>query len=534
MTLEHVPRRSHEELQLVAMREILRATAAALPVEEILSVIANMAVIAFDATTCWCMVAAGNYLRTVVARGELAAHLADRACEIGTQSSCVGTASERAVVCRPQEIDPADPVIGVLAGRGEPVALVPMRSAGGVLGLLGAAVPPRSARDISFLVTLAEQAATVLESARLREEAHTWRRRLDAVFQRMAEAVLVHDREGRLVFMNPSAGDLLRDKDVHPGDALADVTRKAGLRGVHGHPLRPEVTGAARALRGERVENWEQLLPMAGGTMRHLLTSAVPILADGRVQGAVVVWRDITYIKNLETMRAEFLAMVSHEIRTPLTSILGYAQLLQRDLVRGRPLKDPEKCLAAIVDQTKRVAALTEELLEASRAEAGRFSLEKRETQLADVIHKVVRDSASLAPDHHFQVVMAPAAPVVAVDPDRIEQVLRNLVGNAVKFSSPGTEVSVRLAVESDRVVVSVADQGLGIAAEDIPTLFVPFHRVADARGWDAKGAGLGLYISRGIVEAHGGEMWVQSEVGRGSTFFFSLPLQQREVRIDQ
>ena len=106
---------------------------------------------------------------------------------------------------------------------------------------------------------------------------------------------------------------------------------------------------------------------------------------------------------------------------------------------------------------------------------------------------------------------------------------LRNLIGNAVKFSAPDTEVTVRLQIDGERVAVSVADQGIGIGTDEIPALFLPFHRAAGVRGWDAQGAGLGLYVARGIVEAHGGEMWVRSAPGRGSTFSFSLPLTRTE-----
>ena len=531
MIQERVVRRSREELQLLAVHEILRATAAALPLEEILSVIANMTIIAFDASTSWFMLNEDGRLHTAVARGELAEALQGKACTIGPGSICSYATAGRPTILQPREVDPADPVAGVFAGEREPVVLVPLKVDGRLLGLLGSVVPPEVSRDISFLVTMAEQASAAIESAWLREETRTWRQRLDAVFERMAEPVLVFDREGRLALMNASAEELLGGRQVRIGDTVADLVRKAGLTDNRGRPLLPEKTAVAHALRGERVENLEEDLPVPGSPTRHVLASAAPLGEAGHLEGAVVVWRDITYIKELERMRAEFLSMVSHELRSPLTSILGYAQLVQRDLEAGRQPRDLQKRLEVIVEQSKRVNSLVEDLLDASRAEAGRLALKLQWVDLPDLIGKKVGESMLLAPDHRFEVDLPPSVPPVRADPGRIEQVLSNLLSNAAKFSPPGTLITVRLLPEPDRVVVSVSDQGAGIAKEDIEGLFIPFHRVRQAAGREVKGVGLGLFISRSIVEAHGGDMWVQSELGKGSTFYFSLPLPRRRPR---
>ncbi len=519
-----VLRRSRADLQLLAVREVLRATTAALSLDDILSVIANMTIIVFDATTSWFMLAQEAGLRTAVARGEFADALAGKACRAGEGLPCTVAAADRPVVLQPRDIGPADPVLGVFAREDEPVVLLPLKSGARTVGLLGSAVTPEASLDISFLVTVAEQAAAAIETAQLREESRTWRERLDAVFERMAEPVLVFDREGRLVLMNRAADELLGPKGVRLGDSMADMASRAGLTDARGRPLGLENISTNRALRGERVENLEQDLPMPGGPTRHLLVSAAPLGQPGDVQGAVVVWRDITYIKELERMRAEFLSMVSHELRSPLTSILGYAQLMQREVARGGPPRDIGARLETIVDQSKRVNLMINGLLEASRAEAGRLSLRWKDVDLARLIRKVVASMATLAPEHRFQVDLPPEVPHVRADTARIEQVLRNLLGNAIKFSLPNTQVTVALRAEPQRFVVSVADQGRGISREDIDSIFVPFHRVRQAGGREVKGVGLGLFISRSIVEAHGGDMWVESQLGKGSTFYFSLP----------
>jgi PAS domain S-box-containing protein len=376
-----------------------------------------------------------------------------------------------------------------------------------------------------LLIAIAEQAANAMTGVRLRDETRAWRERLDAVFESMGEVVLVFDGEGRLALLNASAQELLGDSSVQIGNSYADVIRNAGLTDGAGRPLTLQGQVARRAIRGERFDNLEVILPARVGPARHLLISAVPLGASTEAQGAVIVARDITYFKELERMRAEFLSMVSHELRSPLTSILGFTQLLRRQLARGQTPRDLASRLATIEEQAKRVNALVEGLLDVSRTEANRLTLNLQPVDLAALIKRTVQNAAALASNCHLRVELPSEAPIVHADPDRIEQVLRNLLGNAIKFCPPHTEITVRLAVEEGRAVVSVADQGPGIAREDSASLFLPFHRVRTVGGREVKGIGLGLFISRSIVEAHRGRIWVQSQLGHGSTFHFSLPL---------
>lgn len=512
------------ELQLLAMREIIRATSVALPLDDILAMIANMAIIVFDATTAWFMLAEDGRLRTTLSRGRSAEAVAATACEGQTSPTCAAAAGDQPLILRPHDISPQDPVLGALAHEQESIVLLPLKAGEQTLGLLGATVTPEASLDVSFLTTLAEQAANAIARAQSREEARTWHERLDAVFERMAEPVLVFDPEGKVALINAAAGELLQGRGVLVGDRVATVLEKARLTDSRGRPMRAEDTAAGRALRGEQVENIEEDLVVPGSPTRHLLASGRPLLVGRQGTGAVVVWRDITYIKEIERMRSEFLSMVSHELRTPLTAVLGYTQLLQRQLARGRPPEDLADRLRTVSDQAKRVNDLVEDLLDASRAEAGRFVLRLEDADLAALARQSVDAAAALSPDHRFRLDLPPEIPPVRADPRRIAQVLDNLLSNASKFSPSGTEITVRVQVEPRRVVVSVADQGIGIPKEDLATIFVPFHRVRQVAGKRVKGVGLGLYISHSIVESHGGDMWVHSELGRGSTFYFSIP----------
>jgi signal transduction histidine kinase len=198
---------------------------------------------------------------------------------------------------------------------------------------------------------------------------------------------------------------------------------------------------------------------------------------------------------------------------------LGYVQLVERQLPRA------DEQIRNSIDKTdealRRATRLVNDLLDSTRIGRGRFVVHQAPTDLAALARDVVEEQRLTDPDHHF-FVDAPPEVIGSWDQSRLQQVLTNLVSNAVKYSSPGTNVRVGLRERDDEVVLSVADQGSGIAPSDLDQIFQPFARL-EPQG-QATGTGLGLYITRGIVEAHGGRIWVESEVGRGSTFFVSLP----------
>ncbi len=522
------PGRTRQELQLLAVREILRAIASALPLDSILSVIANMAIIVAEASASWFMLAEGERLRTVVARGEGAERLLGQECTIEAAEQRLAAAGTRPLALGSPEIDAADPIAGVLAGSGEALVITPVRSGGRLLGLLCTAAWPGAEIDTSFLATIAGQSALAIGDCGLRDSERSWRERLEATFEQMAEAVLVFGGDGRLALMNGSAEELLTYAGVQLGDSVLDLVRKIGLKDATGRRMSLDGSALARALRSERVANLEAVVPVPTGTARHLLVCAVPLQDGGQGTGAVVVGRDVTYIRELEGMRAEFLSMISHELRSPLAAILGFAQLISRQVTSGTPPKDLERRLAVVVEQCRRVNALVDDLLDVSQAESGRLTLDLQPVDLPALVVRTVQSFAALAPEQHITAEIPSPIPAVRADGERVEQVLWNLLSNACKFSAPGTEVVVRLEAEDGQAVVSVTDQGQGIAKEDIGSLFLPFHRVRRAKGKEIKGIGLGLYISRALVEAHRGEMWVHSQLGCGSTFFFSLPFGDR------
>jgi signal transduction histidine kinase len=229
-------------------------------------------------------------------------------------------------------------------------------------------------------------------------------------------------------------------------------------------------------------------------------------------------------LRELDGLKSELLSTVSHELRTPLASIKGYAgTLLRTDVEWDHETR--REFLQIIDEESDRLGELIEDLLQMSQIESGVMRVDLRRCRLPRVIHRVVKKARATAVRHQFVVNVVPDFPEVRADLRRVEQVLRNLVENAVKYSPEGGTVTVRGDVEGDQALVSVSDDGIGIAPEDLGRVFDRFFRADGTAVRKAGGTGLGLSICRGIVEIHGGRIWVESQPGVGSTFRFSLPL---------
>jgi len=230
-------------------------------------------------------------------------------------------------------------------------------------------------------------------------------------------------------------------------------------------------------------------------------------------------------LRELDRVKSEFIANISHELRTPLHSIRGFTKLML-----GGKVPDPEtqkEFLTTIDKQSERLGTLIDSLLDMSRLESGRFTIQKQRLSMKDIIHETVESFYSLASEKGAVINedIPAALPEIEADGERVRQVMVNLLSNALKFSNGGGSVTVKGEAKDGELLVQVTDRGIGIPKEAMPHLFERFYRAKDsmARG----GAGLGLYISEQIIEAHGGRIWAESKVGKGSTFSFTLPLNQ-------
>jgi len=251
--------------------------------------------------------------------------------------------------------------------------------------------------------------------------------------------------------------------------------------------------------------------------MDHLLALTAQVVERRQIEKKMVEWEE------LDKLKSNLLSTVSHELRTPLAIIKGYSTML---LDYDRRLRQAEKSqyLESIDRATDRLTELVDGLLDMSRLEAGLLRLDKQPTSVSKPIQETVAEAKLRAPNHEIVTDLAKRLPRVNMDARRVRQVLDNLIDNACKYSKAGTEVVVSARRVGPEMLISVADQGIGIPNEELTMVFDRMYRIEQRLTPEIRGAGLGLAICKGLVEAHGGRIWLESELGKGSTFHFTLP----------
>jgi signal transduction histidine kinase len=252
-----------------------------------------------------------------------------------------------------------------------------------------------------------------------------------------------------------------------------------------------------------------------------VLASAAPVrAADGALQGAVTVFQDITPLKHLERLREEWTAVVAHDLRQPINAIALHAQVLAR--ARGDAKRIGEST-DQIVAATARLDRMVGDLLDASRVEANRLGVRLRPTQLEELVRGILDRARGATKGHPVALDVRGRLPVVSADAERVEQVLANLLSNAAKYGAEGTEIVVTLEEVLEGARVSVTNRGEPLAPDEISRLFSRFYRTPKAERSAVVGLGLGLYISKGLVEAQGGRMWAASDSEGTNAFHFTL-----------
>lgn len=332
-----------------------------------------------------------------------------------------------------------------------------------------------------------------------------------AILGSMVEGVAVVNGSERLLFANQGFAEILElDVPPKPGSALVEVVRQT------------ELLEAVRLVLGGETRLETEIVT---GTLRqHFFAATVAAVRASETFGAVAVLHDITELRKLERVRRDFVANVSHEFRTPLTAIQGFAETLLAGAA-----EDPQnrkRFLRIILEHAQRLARLTEDLLKLSKMDADRLELEIDRVNTAQFIRGSVETVQHRSAEKGIPItVKLPSQlPDIAGDRRRLAEVLQNLLDNAIQYTLEGGEIRVSAEAYPDDVVFTVADTGIGIPKADQPRIFERFYRVDSARSREAGGTGLGLAIAKHLVEVHGGRMWVESEVGQGSTFYFSIP----------
>jgi PAS domain S-box-containing protein len=343
---------------------------------------------------------------------------------------------------------------------------------------------------------------------------------LTATIGAMTDGVWMCDATGRLIQVNDAGLRMfgLREEDV-AGATIDVLANRVLCRSERPH------LGLRTALRGQTVR--QECDVDVEGVPANLIVElcATPIL-DGRgaITGAVAVVRDITRTKAMDRMKEDFLSVAAHELKTPVTALKGYAQLaLKRigDLPEAGPAR---RFLQTIDGQADRITGLVQKLLDVSRIHAGKLELQTSHFDLQALIEPIVDHMRFVSPEHMIEFTKGEPVVVVA-DMQRIEQVLFNLLDNAVKYSPNGGVIRLSVEVEEQRARVTVVDQGLGIPQEKLPHIFERWYQAHFDTHGDYGGMGLGLYICKEIVEQHGGYMWAHSYGQGGSNIGFALPL---------
>jgi PAS domain S-box-containing protein len=381
--------------------------------------------------------------------------------------------------------------------------------------------------DQKVVEMLASRAAVAVETARLYEAEGIERAWLEAVIDQLPDAVMLLDAGGRIALLNGAAATL-RCPEGGPRDGLGNAM-PLDLCLPDGAPVAPDDVPYVRALaRGESAIGVDLQIRKPDGELLPVSASAVPIRSgDGgrRPTGAIAVFRDVSAQKQLERLRAEWSAVIAHDLRQPVGVISFAAELARRSHVG--PMPDVEaKQFERIKEADRRLAEMIDELLDATRLESRQLTIEAAEIDVAATAREVCDRMLDVTHGHAVRVRASGSSQVAWADPRRVEQVIANLVSNASKYGAAGTDIQVDVEGRDDKVEVTVTNQGRGIPPEELSGLFQRFMRSKTAAG--IAGIGLGLYICKGLVEAHGGRMWVESTPGETTSFHFTLPARPR------
>ena len=417
------------------------------------------------------------------------------------------------------------------AGPLQSVAAFPVRSQNHTVAILWVGAVGAEEFDearINLLTTLVGQAAVLVENARLFQAAEGGRQRLAAILASTTDAVLVTDSLYRLLLINPATQRLLGLDEAAYGRPVEELNLPPLLADALSCPYDDQLAPFTIEIPFPDVRTYYASIapimslasPKAGG---HALPAQLD--AEGQVVGRVVVLRDVTYFKELDEMKSEFVATVSHDLRAPLTFIRGYTTMLT---MVGDLNEKQNDYLDRILDGITQMSALIDDLLNLGRIEAG-LGIRQESCRLGLILVEAVDTMRARAVTKGITLRLEPSqgAPMIIGDHTLLRQAVGNLVDNALKYTPVGGAVNVRLEVneQDHEAVIHIVDTGIGIAPEDRLRLFEKFYRIKRRETSEISGTGLGLALVRSIVTRHGGRVWVESEPNVGSTFYVALPL---------
>jgi signal transduction histidine kinase len=408
---------------------------------------------------------------------------------------------------------------GLLNGVGLP--LVAREQSIGIIYIFRSYSASFSLNDRTVLSSFANQAAIAVQNAQFYNQINQEKQRMSALLDSAADGIMILTPTLKVERVNPAftrlfhkaSADILNQDHqqvIRWANPPAGITLEQAVAG--GWPL---TAHAHLYVEGDLLNGAQQPKIPVGITYAPLLS------AEGTLLNIIATVRDITRFRQAEELKSTFISIISHELKTPVALIKGYVSTLRREDARwDRSIVD--ESLTVIEDEADRLGLLIENMLDASRLQAGGLALKRTDLSLPDLAERMAKRFSTQSSRHQIIVDFPADFPIVLADEVRIEQVVSNLISNAIKYSKQG-EIRISGQVRPDVVILCVSDQGPGIAAEDIPHVFDRFYRAPDMAK-QTKGAGLGLFLTRSIIEAHGGHIWVDPESGKGARICFSIP----------
>jgi signal transduction histidine kinase len=379
-----------------------------------------------------------------------------------------------------------------------------------------------SSNDRALLASFADQAAIAVQNAQLYQQSLNETRRTKALIENAADGILILDPDLTITLANAALNRMIPGGSPVIGKAHSEVicwSKKPDSLQLEdaiagGWPLTPNAT---LYVEGDLLCEGTDSPPLPIG-----ITYAPMLSAAGALQSIIATVRDISHFREADELKSTFISIVSHELKTPVALIKGYVSTLRREDANWDP-RVVDESLKVIEEEADHLGDLIDDLLDASRLQANSVSLKKSEVFLPEMVDRLEKRFQTQTSQHHLSSNFAPDFPVVIADEKRMEQVITNLLSNAIKYTSGG-KIVIEGHVNNQNAIICVSDEGPGINPEDLPHVFDRFYR-GPAQARKTKGAGLGLYLAKAILEAHGGKIWVDSGAVEGARICFSIPL---------
>lgn len=387
-------------------------------------------------------------------------------------------------------------------------------------------------QQLTLVAILAAQTGTACENAELYKDMKQknmdlayLKNYLQNILEQVTTGIITLDKQGRITMLNKMAERIF--------SLSAEEAKGKPFYHIFTDPLRSSMRHLVMStMLNEEVSNFDVEYPAPDNKQILSLTFSTSLLKDENdtVLGFVIACRDITEMKELDAikklsqLKSEFLSNISHELRTPLTSIKAYSETLLTRHDRMPPEMRLD-CLSIIDSESDRLARLLDDLLDFSRMEAGKLKFKKEWIDIQQLVISTIEEMKMQTSKHNIQVTLQNPPQRIMADRDRIKQSLINLVSNAIKYSPLGGNIVCTVESRAQEVVVGVSDQGIGIDEEHLPHIFEKFYRVEGPYAYQISGTGLGLPITKAIIEAHDGRIWAESRPGQGTTISFSLPI---------